>query len=190
MKKEKGKIVFLLIAALAILSLPSCSPSGSSESDVPVQQETVEPTERDATAPLYYFEDGVLVSQDVRIEILGWKIVEPGDGPLVDSPEIVFEYDVTSLSGSDAVTPATAWFAMFTAIQDNNENYVNTLDTGWFYDEEYFDSAYETLKEGGTVRNSVSYVLDDTTTPVTLVANRGIGGELLGEQSFDIASTQ
>lgn len=53
-------------------------------------------------------------------------------------------------------------------------------------DEQFLDTQSEIIKQGGTVANAVAYELDDDTTPVTLKATKGIMGEDLGEQDFEI----
>ena len=103
-----------------------------------------------------------------------------------ENPEIVFYYDVTNLSGNKDVTAATAWMAMFTVIQDNDPNVVNTLESGWYSDPDITVDGFATMKKDGTVSYYASYELDDLTTPVTLEATRGIGGEELGTQTFEI----
>ena len=137
----------------------------------------------------YYFSNGVLQSEDVKIVITDYKIVEAGaeGNELGEKPAIVFYYDITNLTGNESVTAATGWMAMFDAIQDNDPNNVNTLDVGWYFDAANTIDGYATIKKDGTVSYYMSYELDDDTTPVVLKASRGIGGEFLGEQSYDIA---
>ena len=80
----------------------------------------------------------------------------------------------------------SAWITMFTCIQDNNPNAINELEAGMLPDDRFLDSQMETIKKDGTVENAMSYELDDLETPVTLKATRGVGGEELGEQTFEI----
>lgn len=138
----------------------------------------------------YYFEDGVLQSEDVRIEITDYEVITmdevTDEYSWQENPEIVFYYDVTNLSGNKDVTAATAWMAMFTVIQDNDPNVVNTLESGWYSDPDITVDGFATMKKDGTVSYYASYELDDLTTPVTLEATRGIGGEELGTQTFEI----
>ena len=54
------------------------------------------------------------------------------------------------------------------------------------YEQSELDSQTQTIKEGGTVSNAIAYELDDTTTPVTLVASNIVEGEY-GRQDFAIA---
>ena len=145
---------------------------------------------RDRPESEYYFKDNVLVSEDVRIEIKDWKVIPVGDtgNEYGEKPVIAFWYDTTNLSGNENVTPSTAWIAMFTAVQDNDPNMVNELNVGMLPDQQYLDSQMAQIKKDGTVSNAIAYELTDETTPVVLKATRGIGGDTLGEQTFDIAS--
>lgn len=58
---------------------------------------------------------------------------------------------------------------MFTAIQDNDENSVNELKTG-FSENIDTDNMMDKIKKSGTVRSSAAFELDDLTAPVELVA--------------------
>jgi hypothetical protein len=168
-------------------AVESSAVESSEASDQSAESVESSQTEPDAK---YYFADGVLVSQDVRIEITDYKVVDAGaeGNELGDKPAIVFYYDCTNLTGNEDVSAMVAWIAMFTAIQDNDPNVVNTLDTGWYTDDSISSDGLDTIKKDGTVSYYMSYELDDTETPVVLEATRGVGGEELGTQTFDIAN--
>lgn len=188
----KKRALAMIFAAFMALSLTACggdsSTSGadSASGDTSAETSTEEPAEQEIE---YYFADGVLVSQDVRIEITDWKVIPVGDAgnEYGSAPVIAFWYDTTNLTGNENVTPVNAWIAMFTAVQDNDPNAVNELNVGMLPDDQYLDSQTEQIKKDGTVSNAISYELTDETTPVTLQATQGIGGDELGEQTFDIA---
>lgn len=137
----------------------------------------------------YYFANNVVVTADVKIEITDWKVIPAGESgnEYGDAPVIAFWYSTTNLSGSESVSPTSAWLAVFTAIQDNNPNMVNKLNVGMLPDSAFLETQTATIKKGGTVDSAIAYTLDDTTTPVTLKATKGILGEDLGEQTFSIA---
>ncbi len=191
MRKRALAIVF---AAFMALSLTACggAPADTAENTTQTEQPSDEAQEPADTEPEseYYFKDNVLVSEDVRIEIKDWKVIPVGDtgNEYGEKPVIAFWYDTTNLSGNENVTPSTAWIAMFTAVQDNDPNMVNELNVGMLPDEQYLDSQMAQIKKDGTVSNAIAYELTDETTPVVLKATRGIGGDTLGEQTFDIAS--
>ena len=184
----------LVASALLLFLMAGCSSGGgssagtASDSPQPNTQDVSQTTENPADQQ-YYFSDGVLVSEDVKIEITDWKVIpvgEPGN-EYGEVPVIAFWYRTTNLTGNEDVTPVNAWIAMFTAVQDNDPNAVNTLDVGMLPDEAYLDSQLQAIKEGGTVDCAVSYELDDLTTPVTLTATNGLFGDEIGEQVFEIA---
>ncbi|MGE7944784.1 DUF5067 domain-containing protein [Lysinibacillus xylanilyticus] len=112
--------------------------------------------------------------------IVGQKGNEYGEKPV-----FAIWYDTTNLSDKD-IDPTSAWAAVFTAIQDNNPNSVNELEVGPAPDDRFLDTQLETIKKGGTVQDAIAYELDDLETPVTLVANQGIGGKELGKQNYEI----
>ena len=183
------KRIILVLALILLLALSACGDAGDGESTVPPASDpTPAPTEA-APASEYYFADNVLVSEDVRIEITDWRVIPVGEegNEYGDVPVIAFWYTVTNLSGSENVTPIGSWIAMFTAVQDNDPNMVNELEVGMLPDDAYLDTQMATVKEGGTVPCAIAYELDDTTTPVVLTATRGLLGEELGEQTFNIA---
>jgi hypothetical protein len=71
-------------------------------------------------------------------------------------------------------------------VQDNDPNMVNELNVGMLPDDSFVDTQMNTIKEGGTVENAVSYNLKDTETPVELTATNGMLGKEIGSQVFEI----
>ena len=191
------RILALSLALLILLVGCSSTPSpqetttpAPSDSGTPTDSAPdVTPTEEPNNSEEYYFKDDVLVSEDVKIEITDWRVIPVGEtgNEYGDGPVIAFWYSVTNLSGNDGVTPLGSWIAMFTAIQDNDPNLVNELEVASFPDERFLDTQMENIKKDGTVECAMAYTLDDLTTPVVLKATRGILGEDLGEQTFEIA---
>lgn len=129
------------------------------------------------------FENGVLTTSEMRIQILHHKVIKAGQkgNEYGDKPVIAFWYTTTNLSGGD-VDP-TEFILNFTAIQDNNPNAVNELDVGSLPDDRFLDSQTETIKKGGTVENAIAYELDDLVTPVELVATEGLD-EAIGKATY------
>ena len=136
----------------------------------------------------YYFADNVLIAEDVKIEITDWRVIPVGEtgNEYGDVPVIAFWYSTTNLSGKE-LDPSSAWIAMFTAVQDNNPDMINELQVASLPDAAFRDTQSATIKKGGTVDCAWAYELDDTTTPVVLKGRKGIFGEELGEQTFNIA---
>jgi hypothetical protein len=131
------------------------------------------------------FENGVLTTPDLKIQITRYKVIEAGQkgNEYGDKPVIAFWYTTTNLSGDD-VAP-TDFILYFNAIQDNNPNAVNELEVGSLPDDRFLDSQMETIKKGGTVENAVAYELDDLVTPVELVATEGLD-EVIGKATYTL----
>jgi len=140
-----------------------------------------------AAGSKYYFKNNVLQAEDVKIEIKEYKVIPPGEAgnEYGDKPVIAFWYNTTNITGKE-IDPSTAWIAMFEAVQDNNPNAVNKLEVGMLPDDKFSDTQLEKIKKGGTVENAIAYELDDLETPITLSATRGLGGEELGSQTFEV----
>lgn len=134
-----------------------------------------------------YFENNEAKLKDIKIKIKDTKIIPVGDkgNEHGEKPVFAIWYETTNLSGKD-INPITAWMAVFTVIQDNNPNAVNKLEVGMLPDQRFLDTQMETIKKDGTVENAVAYELDDSETPVSLIANQGIGGNELGRQEYPI----
>lgn len=194
MKKRMLAMVFACFMAMALTACGGSGNTASTTNDSNTQSQTATADEdtanSDASSSEYYFKDNELVSTDVKINITDWKVIPVGEkgNEYGDAPVLALWYDTTNLTGNEQVTPINAWIAMFTAVQDNDPNMVNTLDVAMLPDEQYLDSQDKQIKKDGTVSNAIAYTLSDDTTPVVLKATRGIGGEELGEQTFDIAA--
>ena len=195
----RKRALALIFAAFMALSVTSCGNSTSPQDSTggeaaETQQEAAEPQTTNkpeddaATESEYYFRDGVLVAEDVKIEITDYKVIPVGEtgNEYGESPVIAFWYNTTNIAG-EGITPIGAWISKFTAVQDNDPNLVNTLMVASLPDMNYLESQSQQIKVGGTVKNAIAYSLDDTTTPVILKADFAGLGETLGEQTFEIA---
>ena len=197
-----------MIAAFAVaaaLALTACGGNGTSGGEAPVVESVVSSevaasesadtsaastseSQAEAVKADAYFADNELVTDTVKIVITDYKVIQPGEegNEYGDAPVIAFWYDTTNLS-SETTNATTAWMVAFKAIQDNDPNVVNTLDVAALPDQAFLKTQLQDIKEGGTVSNAVAYTLDDTTTPVKLVASDMLGLTELGEQVFEIA---
>lgn len=129
----------------------------------------------------FTFVDGVLQGKGVKFEITGHQVIAAGaeGNEYGDKPLLVIEYTTTNEGATSEVTPDLFLFA-FDAYQDNDPNAVNELEIGYasnLYDK-YGDTGHQAIKQGGSVPNAVAYKLDDTTTPVDLVASTIVGKEI------------
>jgi hypothetical protein len=132
------------------------------------------------------FKDGVLVTQDLRVEITSHSVIQPGKkgNEYGSTPVIALWYKTTNLSGKK-ISPMDFLYT-FTAYQDNNPNSENKLDVGSLPDSRFGSSQMENIKKGGTVENAIAYKLDDTSTPVNLVASTDFGLTEIGRVTYNL----
>ena len=178
----KQKMLTHCLDAIMCVSFAACgsNETNKTESSVEVPKETNDSK--------YYFKDGVMQAEDVKIEITDYKIIQPGEkgNEYSQKPVIAFWYNTTNLS--DHELNSLVWLDFFTAIQDNDPNIINELQVGSLPDERFSYTQTESIKPGGTAPSAIAYELDDTTTPVTLKAIKGYDGIELGEQIFNLTS--
>ena len=62
----------------------------------------------------------------------------------------------------------------------------NELNVGMLPDDRFLDSQMENIKKGGTVQSAIAYELDDTTTPVELVASDDLGFSEIGRVTYQL----
>lgn len=181
------KKVFVLLSTLLMVGmLFGCNSTAKQSSESkPIK---VEGNDSASKATVNYsFSNGVATLEDIKIEITKEKVIPVGKkgNEYGEKPVLAFWYKVTNITGKE-IDPSTAWIAVFEAFQDTDANQVNQLDVGTLPDDKYLDSQSENIKKGKTAESAISYELDDLKTPVILKAFRGIGGEKLGEQTFEI----
>jgi hypothetical protein len=179
-----GLLLFAIIGAAGIgIRSDDSQPTVSHNTTQAVQSE--EPAaEKPAAEKGPTFENGVLTTPELKIEITRHKVIKVGQkgNEYGEKPVIAFWYKTTNLSGDD-VDP-TNFIYHFNAYQDNNPNAENELDVGSLPDDRFLDSQTENIKKGGTVENAAAYELDDLDTPVDLVATSL--GEVIGKASYKL----
>lgn len=148
---------------------------------------TTDKTEKETKSEEVYYKENEVKLVDLKINITQTKVIPVGEkgNEYGEKPVFAIWYNTTNLSDKD-IDPTSAWSVVFTAIQDNNPNSINKLEVGMLPDDKFLDTQLETIKKDGTVENAIAYELDDLETPVTLVANQGIGGKELGRQDFEV----
>lgn len=131
------------------------------------------------------FKDNVLEIPTATVKITGHHVIDPGSpgNRIGDKPIVVFDYEMTNKTDKELRT--ADFTSMFTAIQDNDENSVNELKTG-FSENIDTDNMMDKIKKGGTVKSSAAFKLDDLTTPVELVASEKYGEEEVGSQTYKL----
>ena len=167
--------------------------TGTESAESETAAETVSETEAaaaetEAESP-YYFKDMEIVTEDYSIKITDWKVIEAGDegNEYGDTPVIAFWYDTTNTSGKE-IDPMSSWLYIITAVQDNDPNAINKLNTAMLPDASFRDSQMAKIKQGGTVSNAVAYELTDKETPVELTARNSMFDDEIGAMTFDLVS--
>ncbi|WP_179946636.1 DUF5067 domain-containing protein [Lactobacillus terrae] len=178
------KYVFGLLTIFSVFIISACSVKNT-ENKTSDDTKTVK--KENSKKEKYYFKNNKLVMQDVDINITDEKIIQPGEtgNEYGEKPVIAFWYETTNKTNKE-INPMTAWISAFKAIQDNNKNSVNELDVGMLPDEQFLDSQSENIKKNGTVKNAISYELDDTNTPVQLTATKGYDETKLGTMTYNL----
>ena len=164
---KKVKIIsILMILNLLLLTMTACG--GGAEPA---------PEAESSSSNEILFKDNVFENDKVKVEITKYEVIQPGDTTYneyndvetSDGPVIAFWYNATNKTSED-IDPIGAWLeANFKVIQDNDPNKVNELEVSSLPDFRFLDSQTETIKEGGTVECCCGYILDDETTPVTII---------------------
>lgn len=186
------KILVLAVSIMLIVMFAGCSneikdvaelDKEPKETETEVKKEVVEEVKKEK----YYFDGEVAEIQDLKIKIIETKVIQPGEegNEYSDKPVFAIWYEATNKSDKE-VDAGTAWIVIFDMIQDNNDNFVNKLEVASLPDKKYLDMTFNNIKKDGTVEYAIAYELDDETTPVTLIATRGIGGEEIGRYDFDL----
>lgn len=128
-----------------------------------------------ATANDAYFDGTTLKGNTYTIKITSHKVIQPGEtgNEHSDKPVLAFWYDTLVSPDYDNDPPidaSTAWLFNFEAVQDNDPNKINELNTAFSPDDAFSDTSHASIKPGGVVSNAVAYELTDDTTPVTLIS--------------------
>ncbi|MFJ7914496.1 MULTISPECIES: DUF5067 domain-containing protein [unclassified Lysinibacillus] len=184
------KLIFSAALVLS-LGLAGCGADSSKEDKPKEETKTTASTDKtadkEAKSDDVYFKDNEAKLESLKIKITETKVIKPGEkgNEHGEKPVFAIWYEATNLI-DDGIDPTDAWFVVFTVIQDNNPNAINKLEVGTLPDERFRDTQLEKIKKDGTVENAIAYELDDLETPVTLVANQGLGGKELGKQDYQI----
>lgn len=188
------KIITFIFLLFLIFSLAACGDQNNEPSKetaggaVDNEDESIgDNNEKADESSNVYFDGEVAEIEDVRIEIKETKVIPAGEegNEYGEKPVFAIWYDATNKSDKD-IDPNMAWFAIFTAVQDNDPDMVNELEVAGLPDESHLDSQSNYIKKGGTVENSVAYELDDKKTPVILIATQGVGGEEISRAKYEI----
>lgn len=186
---KKTLTIVTLASAMLLTGCSSNNSSSSSQSSATAtssqQASSSSSSQVDTSKP--GFTNGTAVLDDINIQITDHKVIPVGEkgNEYGTKPVLALWYKTTNKTGKE-INAMMAWMVVFSAYQDNDPNKENKLNVGMLPDSNFTDSQSANIKKGGTVENAVAYELTDTTTPVKLVATKGIIGEKLGEQTFEI----
>ena len=156
------------------------SESSSSSADSSESATTTVTSDSESLSPL---DNGKVSSENIQIDIKGYKVFPAGTGGAKNSlnPVVVFYYDATNLSDKE-IDALSAWTEVLDAYQNNSENERNVLGTGIFVDDTIpAEDGTALMKKGETKSYYKSYELTDSTTSVTLQSHDGLGGAKLGD---------
>ena len=172
-------VVLVIGVGVAFFALGTNKTTNKTTSDV----KTVATTQSND----YYFKNGELKLQDAKLVITDTKVIPVGEkgNEYGKKPVIAFWFKTTNLSDKE-LTGTDVWISSMQAYQDNNPNTVNKLEVGGLPDDRFLQTQFEKIKQNGTAEDAIAYELDDTTTPVLLKATKGMSGEALGKQTFNI----
>lgn len=186
----KKSLISLICALSALAALLSACGGQSSVTASGNNSQTFSPGEGDRAEESLSeddptFENGVLTTPDLKIQITRYKVIKTGQkgNEYGEKPVIAFWYKTTNRSGAK-VAP-TDFIFHFTAYQDNNPNAENELNVGMLPDDRFLDSQTENIKKGGTVENAIAYDLDDLKTPVDLVATERLD-DVIGKATYEL----
>ncbi|MFJ8102777.1 DUF5067 domain-containing protein [Lysinibacillus sp. NPDC096212] len=179
------KLIFSAALVLS-LGLAGCGADSSNEDKPKEETKTTASTDKTVDKEVY-FKDNEAKLESLKIKITETKVIKPGEkgNEHGDKPVFAIWYETTNLI-DEGIDPMDAWFVVFSVIQDNNPNAINKLEVGLLPDSRFRDTQLEKIKKDGTVENAIAYELDDLETPVTLIANQGLGGKELGKQDYQI----
>lgn len=135
----------------------------------------------------YYFKDNKAVIHDIDIEITQTKVIQPGDTGNENGKKPIFAiwYKTTNKTDKD-INPTTAWVAVFKATQKSDSGEEKDLEVAAQPDSRFVDTQLNTINQGDTVESAVAYALEDTSKPVTLIATKGVNGETIGSQEYQV----
>lgn len=166
------KKAFLLFSSFFILS--GCgNVQGDNESESAPEETT---TENTGVTNVIENDDFLIEITDVWLE----------DGQYNDGEIIVFEYDYTNKTDEN-IGVDTNWMFLISAVQDNDENTINSLRLT--SPKDYGLEEYAEVKPGGTMAYGQAYELDDDFTPVTLTATEFAGDEFWSNE-YDITNLE
>lgn len=178
----KKRLIAIILCCLMCAALGACGKNNNT-----TETQKAETSKKITKEFKPYFKNNVAEMTDVKVEITEVRVIPAGDegNEYGEKPIIAFWYTATNKSNKD-IDPLSAWLSFFTAIQDNDPNIINELEVAPSPDDRFLNTQTEIIKQGGSVQGVWAYILDDETTPVTLVAKRGYENHEIGRINYSI----
>jgi len=180
------KSLTLAIAFLLILSLlTACGGNGggNAPTNTPATENAASTPDGaytgNETASASVFENGVLTTAQLKIEISDYKVIT-----LDGFTFLGIWFSVTNLTDND-LTPVLAWNSRITAYQD--ENLERRLSLTTVPDEPLNDYLDTVIAKDDTVHSCIAYIINDTAATVTLVGSEKVGGATIGSMTLDLS---
>ena len=168
----------LLIGLVLVLTFSLCACGGDSSTD---NGGGTTAGNNDQETKIPYFKDGVLETDNCKIEITGADVVKPDKSWGETNPSLVISYNYTNKREDEKFTPSVDFIFAFECDQESADASLEiSLNT---YPDKYseaVDMSSASVKPGKTVECVEHYELVDSESPVTLTANDGAFGDKLG----------
>ena len=191
MKKKSIRILSTLLAVMVVFGLTACGGNNGSGTSASNQVST-DPTENPTSTPTgnvtnetvstSMFENGVLITDRLKIEITDYKVIEAENEYV--PPLFAIWFSVTNFTDS-ALKPGNAWNSRITGYQD--ESLENRLSLTNVPDDPLNDYLDIVIAKGDTVQCCIAYMIKDDTTLVTLVGSESVGGLVIGTMTLNLS---
>ncbi len=183
------KFMMITLGVTSLLLLSSCGSSNNSTTASKMSHSS-------AAESVTGWNGSTLTTHNAKYKIIATKIIlkgqlipigPDGNGGELTEPNdkdiLAIWYDTTNISGVNNLT-SLAFVTAINAVQDNNSNFINTLQVGGTpfinpngsYNDTFSNSQMQNIKKDGTVAGVMAFDLTDTTTPVKLTSNDNFSG--------------
>jgi hypothetical protein len=191
MKTKSIRILSTLLAVMVVFGLTACGGNNGSGTSASNQVST-DPTENPTSTPTgnvtnetvstSTFDNGVLKTDRLKIEITDYKVIEAENKYV--PPLLAIWFSVTNFTDS-ALKPGSAWSSRITGYLD--ESLENRLSLTNVPDDPLNDYLDIVIAKGDTVQCCIAYMIKDDTTLVMLVGSESAGGPVIGTMTLDLS---
>ena len=191
MKTKSMRFLSTLLSVMMVSGLTACG-GNSGRSTSTSNQANTTPTESPASTPTgnvtneivstSTFENGVLITDRLKIEITDYKVIEAENEYV--PPLLAIWFSVTNFTDS-ALKPGNAWNSRITGYPD--ESLENRLSLTSVPDDPLNDYLDIVIARGDTVQCCIAYMIKEDTTLVTLVGSESVGGPVINTMTLDLS---